>query len=151
MKLLDALREAAESGAPFLGICLGMQIIFDRSEEDGGVNGLGLLPGAVKSFERGKAEPRAKIPQIGWNSVEIKRAHPLLDGIENKSEFYFVHGYYAAPADSRDTIAETDYAGTRFASIAGRGNIVATQFHPERSGRLGLRLLENFCRWDGKA
>lgn len=149
--LVETLRDVVARGAPFLGICLGAQIIFEHSEEDGGVAGLGVLPGAVRSFRRGASRAGAKIPQIGWNNLCFSRAHPLFDGIEDGSEFYFVHGYYPEPSDRQHVIAETEYAGERFASAAGRDNLVATQFHPERSGRIGLQLLDNFCRWDGKA
>ncbi len=142
--LLDTLRIVAARGVPFLGICLGMQILFDHSEEDGGVDGLGLLPGAVKSFRR--AGIVEKVPQIGWNSVSIARKHPFLDKIEDGSEFYFVHSYYPAPADKSDILCETEYAGVKFASVVGRNSIIATQFHPERSGKIGLKLLDNFLR-----
>ncbi|MDI6826914.1 MAG: imidazole glycerol phosphate synthase subunit HisH, partial [Armatimonadota bacterium] len=86
---------------------------------------------------------------MGWNTVEFVKQHPLLSGIENESEFYFVHSYYPLPSDSAYILGETEYADVRFASIIGKGNLFATQFHPERSGRIGLRLLENFSRWDG--
>ncbi len=143
----EALREVAEEGRPFIGICLGTQIIFDRTEEDGGVAGLGLVRGEVRRFRpRDRTE---KVPQIGWNQVNVRRAHPVLAGIENGSEFYFVHSYYPCPASEDDVAGTTDYAGATFASVVARRNIVATQFHPEKSGRIGLRLLENFSRWDG--
>ncbi len=143
-----ALRETVARGTPFLGICLGAQIVFEHSEEDGGVAGLGLLPGTVPAFPRGL--PGAKIPQIGWNQVTFRLPHPLFEGIASGAEFYFVHGYYPAPADPAHVLAETDYAGRTFASVAGQDNLAVTQFHPERSGRVGLKLLENFARWDGK-
>ena len=143
--LAAAIREVVERGTPFLGICLGTQIIFERSEEDGGVDCLGLVPGEVKLF---RPEDRwDKVPQIGWNGVRQRTAHPLFDGIEDDSEFYFVHSYYPAPADPEAVLGETAYAGATFASVAGKANIAATQFHPEKSGRVGLRLLDNFCRW----
>lgn len=91
-----------------------------------------------------------KIPQMGWNTVEQAAPHPLWDGIEDSSEFYFVHSYYPAPSDPSYIMGRTQYAGVRFASAIGSGNLFATQFHPERSGRVGLKLLENFSRWDGK-
>lgn len=147
LRLVDVLRAAIADGKPFLGICIGMQLLFERSEEDGGVDCMGLLPGAVRRFKAG--DPRCKVPQMGWNTVHARVPHPLFDGIEDRSEFYFVHSYYPLPSEREATIAETVYAGARFASVAGRGNLVATQFHPERSGRIGLQLLENFCRWDG--
>ena len=89
------------------------------------------------------------MPQIGWNSVAWRRSHPVLRGIAEGSEFYFVHSYYPVPASDDDAVGVTDYGGVTFASVVGRDNIIATQFHPERSGRIGLRLLENFCAWDG--
>jgi imidazole glycerol-phosphate synthase subunit HisH len=146
--LVGVLRETVRSGKPFLGICLGTQVIFDHSEEDGGTPCIGLIPGSVRRFQ--PPDPLCKIPQIGWNRINIVRAHPLFEGIENESEFYFVHSYFCDPADSdTHTIATTGYAGVEFASVVGKDNLFATQFHPERSGRIGMRLLENFCGWDG--
>jgi glutamine amidotransferase len=148
LALAPVLRQVFAAGTPFLGICLGTQIILDHSEEVGGTDTLGLLPGKVVRFR--PSDPRDKIPQIGWNTVRIVRPHPVLAGIEDDSEFYFVHSYHPYPAAPELTIGETEYAGVRFASVLGRANLVATQFHPERSGRIGLRLLENFTRWDGR-
>lgn len=141
------LRTVLQNGTPFLGICLGTQIIFESLAEDGGVRGLGLIPGAVKRFT--PVNPRDKVPQIGWNSVTWTRPHPLFEGLENGSEFYFVHSYYPVPASGDVILGETEYAGVKFASVVGRNNLVATQFHPEKSGRIGLKLLENFARWNG--
>lgn len=146
--LLESLKTVVSQGVPFLGICLGTQIIFEFSEEDGGTNCIGFIPGTVKRFV--PSNPLCKIPHMGWNAVEFLRRHPLLEGIEDGSEFYFVHSYYPSPSDTSYVIGVTEYADVRFASIIGKGNIFATQFHPERSGRIGLRLLENFSRWDGK-
>jgi imidazole glycerol-phosphate synthase subunit HisH len=146
--LLDSLRDAVAAGKPFLGICLGTQVIFEFSEEDGGAPCIGIVPGAVKRFT--PSDPMCKIPQMGWNAVDFRRPHPLLEGIENGSEFYFVHSYYCAPSDPAYIVGETDYADVVFASVVGKGNLFATQFHPERSGRIGLKMLENFSRWDGK-
>jgi len=143
-----ALQEYFESGRPFLGICVGTQILLDFSEEDGGTPCLGIIPGQVKRFK--PTSHYDKIPQIGWNAVHFTRRHPVLEGIEESSEFYFVHSYYPAPSHSEHQIGETEYADATFASILGRENLIATQFHPERSGRIGLKLLENFCKWDGK-
>jgi imidazole glycerol-phosphate synthase subunit HisH len=157
--LADTIKAVVAKGTPFMGICLGTQVIFEFSEEDGGVQCIGLVPGSVKRFAAPSIRPtdRAysgpavywKIPQMGWNAVEFARAHPVLEGIESGSEFYFVHSYYPAPSDQSYVVGRTEYAGARFASAIGRGNLFATQFHPERSGRIGLRLLENFSRWDG--
>lgn len=147
LDVLEALRTVVRRGTPFLGICIGMQLLFDRSEEDGGTPCTGLVPGEVRRFR--PSDPMCKIPQIGWNAVAFRRRHPLLAGIESESEFYFVHSYYPAPADPRHVVGETDYADVRFASIVARGNLFATQFHPEKSGRIGLKILENFRRWGG--
>ena len=146
--LLEPLRQAVGRGTPFLGICIGMQLLFEHSEEDGGTDTIGILPGEVKRFR--PSDPMCKIPQIGWNRVRFRRTHPLLDGIEDDSEFYFVHSYYPAPSDPSVIVGQTDYADVVFTSIAARGNVFATQFHPERSGRIGLRILDNFCTWDGQ-
>jgi glutamine amidotransferase len=143
--LAPALREVAARGTPFLGICLGTQILFDSSEEDGGTPCLGILPGRVPRFR--PADRRDKVPQIGWNQVKAARPHPLLDGIDDESEFYFVHSYYPAPADPALAVGITSYAGVTFASMVAHGNVAATQFHPEKSGRIGLRLLRNFLEW----
>lgn len=147
LNLMDPLRDAVASGKPFLGICLGTQVIFEFSEEDNGVACIGLIPGSVKRFV--PSDRMCKIPQMGWNTVEFKRKHPLFDGIENTSEFYFVHSYYLDATDADYVIGETEYAGVRFASAVGKGNLFATQFHPERSGRIGLKLLKNFSEWNG--
>ncbi len=146
--LVAPLQAAAARGIPFLGICLGTQIVLGRSEEDGGTETLGLLPGQVRRFQ--PLVPTDKVPQIGWNSVAFRRPHPVLAGLASGSEFYFVHSYYPAPANETDVIGVTEYAGATFASLMGRGNIVAAQFHPEKSGRMGLQLLKNFSNWDGK-
>ncbi|MFO7534365.1 MAG: imidazole glycerol phosphate synthase subunit HisH [Kiritimatiellia bacterium] len=146
--LVEALREAAGRGAPFLGICLGTQIILERSEEDGGVPCIGLIKGGCRGFQF--ANPRIKIPQMGWNAVKRLRPHPVFEGIPDESEFYFVHSYYPDPADPAERLAETEYGGFSFASVLSRKNVVATQFHPEKSGRIGLQLLTNFARWNGQ-
>jgi imidazole glycerol-phosphate synthase subunit HisH len=148
MGLLDALRTSIASGKPFLGICVGMQILFDYSEEDGGTDCMGILPGKVQRFR--PSDPFCKIPHMGWNTVHIRRSHPLLHGIEDESEFYFVHSYCPCAAADDDVIGLTHYADVTFSSIVGRGNLAATQFHTERSGRIGLQLLKNFTLWNGR-
>lgn len=145
--LIEPLRQAVRSGKPFLGICLGMQILFERSEEDGGVATLGLLPGEVRRFR--PADPADKIPHMGWNRVRWVRRHPLCAGLPQEGFFYFVHSYYVAPARPEHVLGVSDYAGVEFCAIAGAGNMVATQFHIEKSGSLGLRLLDAFARWNG--
>jgi glutamine amidotransferase len=147
LKLEAVLKQVVAHGTPFLGICLGTQIIFDSSEEDAGTKGLSLLAGKVKRFK--PSDPKDKVPQIGWNAVSIRKKHPVLEGIENESEFYFVHSYFPVPKHHEDVVGETDYAGVTFASVVGNANLIATQFHPEKSGRIGLRLLQNFSRWTG--
>jgi len=146
--LADTLRTVIRRGTPFLGICVGMQILFDFSEEDGGTPTLGFIPGKVRLFR--PSDPADKVPQIGWNSVKFTRPHPVFAGVEDETEFYFVHSYYAAPTDPADRLGVTGYAGVEFASVAGRGNLVATQFHIEKSGRIGLRVFRNFSEWDGQ-
>jgi imidazole glycerol-phosphate synthase subunit HisH len=145
--LVEVIREVFDRGTPFLGICLGTQIVLQRSEENGGTDCIGLVPGAVRLFQ--PTDRFDKVPQIGWNSVSQRARHPLFDGIEDNSEFYFVHSYYPAPSDPADILGETEYAGVRFASVIARANLVATQFHPEKSGRVGLQLLRNFTTWRG--
>lgn len=129
---------AAESGRPFLGICVGMQLIFDGSEETPGVAGLGILPGTVRRLPKG-----VKHPQMQWNQIEQCRAHPLLDGLDGEW-LYFVHSYAAVPDDHEQILARVDYGGPVVAAV-GTGTIMATQFHPEKSAAAGLRLLSNFA------
>lgn len=149
--LRDALVRATEE-KPFLGICLGLQALYEFSEEGGGVPGLGLFAGRVPLFPvermRDAAGVPLKVPHMGWNQVHQTRAHPLWHGIAQDARFYFVHSYYAAPADDAEMVGYTDY-GLRFTSAAARGNIFAVQFHPEKSQRAGLALLGNFVQWDG--
>jgi glutamine amidotransferase len=144
--LVDTLTSAIADGKPFLGICVGMQLLFDHSEEDGGVDCLGLIPGNVVRFT--PSNPMCKIPHMGWNAVNFTQSHPLLTGVESGSEFYFVHSYYAVTDDAY-VVGKADYADANFTAITGRDNVVATQFHVEKSGRIGLQLLKNFSEWDG--
>lgn len=148
LELLEPVRQVVGDGVPFLGICIGMQLLFEHSQEDGGIDCIGLLEGQVRRFC--PMSPMCKIPQIGWNTVKLAGHHPLFEGIEDNSEFYFVHSYYPECARKSDVLGRTDYADVIFSSAACRDNLAATQFHPERSGRIGLKLLENFSRWDGK-
>lgn len=143
-----AIRRVVAAGVPFLGICLGTQILFDFSEEDGGTEMLGLLPGTVRRFR--PTSPRDKVPHMGWNQVSFPRRHPVFAGVAEGSDFYFVHSYYPCPTDEADAICRTTFAGVTFASAVARGNLVATQFHIEKSGKTGLRVLSNFLGWDGK-
>lgn len=144
----SAIRKAISRGKPFLGICLGAQILFGRSAEDGGVETLGILAGEV--LRLAPPDAKAKIPHMGWNQAVFKKTHPVLAGIPDGSDFYFVHSYFMLPAERKAILAETDYAGQVFTSAVAKANIVATQFHIEKSGKTGLRLLENFLGWDGK-
>jgi glutamine amidotransferase len=143
------LRESvtdAVRNKPFLGICLGLQALYEFSEEGGGTPCLKVLPGSVKRFNL--KDKSLKVPHMGWNQVHQERAHPLWDGIDQDARFYFVHSYYADSADPRDAVGTADY-GLRFTAAAARANIFAVQFHPEKSARAGLRLLENFVAWNG--
>lgn len=155
MRMLDAsgLTEAvldAAASRPFLGICLGLQMLFERSAE-GPTACLGLLRGDVVRFDEARmvvAGERAKVPHMGWNRVRQRRAHPLWAGIDDDSRFYFAHSYYPAPADPAIIAGETDYPSAFTCAIA-KDNIFATQFHPEKSHHSGLRLLANFVAWNG--
>ncbi|MFH1241706.1 MAG: imidazole glycerol phosphate synthase subunit HisH [Pseudomonadota bacterium] len=146
-----ALIEAFARGKPILGICLGAQIILDRSEENQ-IRCLGLIGGEVKRFPSpllSDDNQRLKIPHMGWNDVEIAKRHPIMEGIMPRDEFYFVHSYYPLPNSADSIIGTTEY-GIKFAAVIGFRNLIATQFHPEKSGRAGLRILKNFCSWDGR-
>ena len=141
----SALVDAFHAGTPILGICLGLQISLEQSEEND-TKTLGLVPGDVRRFRLD--DPTLKVPHMGWNAVRVVQAHPVLAGIAEGDEFYFVHAYRPVPAQARHVLAESEYEGT-FCSALGHANFVATQFHPEKSGRVGLRLLERFLAWDG--
>jgi len=140
---------AAARNKPLLGVCVGEQMLFDVSEE-GDTAGLGLLPGKVVRFRLdGKLQEdgsRFKVPQMGWNRVHQAQSHPLWNGVADDAYFYFVHSYYAVPADAAHTFGETDY-GAAFSCAVGRDNIFATQFHPEKSASAGLQLYKNFVQW----
>ena len=148
MNLLETTRAVAGNGTPFLGICLGTQIILQHSEENDGVECLGLIPGTVKQFR--PTDPFDKVPQMGWNNVSLECQHPVFAGIDDESPFYFVHSYFPCPKDDASVVGRTEYSGVNFASAVADANIIATQFHPEKSGRIGLKLLQNFSNWDGQ-
>ena len=135
----EAIFEAIENGASFLGICLGLQVLLTESEEKGIHKGLGIFKGSVRLFSEGL------VPQIGWNQAHIQRDDPLMEGIPDHSYFYFVHSYYVDPETNKDVIAETDYY-IDYASIVGRDRIYGIQFHPEKSQKNGLRILKNFTK-----
>jgi glutamine amidotransferase len=143
-----ALGRAVADGRPVLGICIAHQLIFEHSAEDGGTPCLGLLAGDVTRFDF-PPERRVKVPHMGWNAVNIQRPHPIFAGLGDGRECYFVHSFYPRPADASVVLASTEYEGVTFASVVGRANLVAAQFHPEKSGRVGLALLANFLAWDG--
>lgn len=139
IRLDKVIVEEIKKGKPFLGICLGMQLLFEKSEE-GDVNCLGILKGQVKKFKKMK-----KVPQIGWNQIEIKQKSNIFDAVENRSYFYFVNSFYCLPKDKKVIAGLTNY-GETFASIVAKDNVIGVQFHPEKSGKLGFQLLKNFAR-----
>ncbi len=144
------LREWVQAGIPVLGICLGTQVILEKSEENRATC-LGIVPGSVKRFPDNMADRDGrilKIPHMGWNQVAFSRNHPVFKDIPAEAEFYFVHSYYPAPADDGFALGWTDY-GIRFCAAMADKNLVAVQFHPEKSGRPGLQILANFSRWEG--
>ncbi|MFZ0449643.1 MAG: imidazole glycerol phosphate synthase subunit HisH [Desulfatiglandaceae bacterium] len=151
MGLDEALVRTYEMGKPLLGICLGMQIIMEHSHENN-TRCLGLLKGEVKPFPGNLQDPdrdgKLKVPHMGWNSIRFLRDHILFEDVDPAGQFYFVHGYYPVPGDEDCIVAETTY-GFPFASVLALNNLVAVQFHPEKSGRPGLKMLSNFCHWDG--
>ncbi|MCG6936603.1 MAG: imidazole glycerol phosphate synthase subunit HisH [Gammaproteobacteria bacterium] len=149
---LEAVVLQAASEKPFLGICMGMQVLMKHSEENEGVDCMNLYAGEVRAFADVTIRPQMqnlKIPHMGWNRVSQKQAHPLWQGIPDNNRFYFVHSYYVDPED-KSLIAGTTEFGIEFVSVIAKDNVFAAQFHPEKSAHDGLQLLKNFCRWDGK-
>ena len=139
--LVEPLTERVHrDGTPFLGICVGLQVLFEYSEEED-TECLGWLPGTVRRFP-----DTERVPQIGWNEVRFTRPHPVRDGVPDAGHFYFVNSYFADPGKSADVLGRTEY-GREFCSVVAHENVVATQFHAEKSGPLGLRILANFARW----
>jgi len=138
--LASSIRQFIAEGRPFLGVCLGLQILFTGTEEGGWHECLGIIPGRVRKLPSG-----LKIPHMGWNQVKQRLSHPVFDGIPDEANFYFVHSYYVEPDDSSLVAGETDY-GIPICSVLARDNLVATQFHPEKSGELGLRMYDNFIK-----
>jgi glutamine amidotransferase len=139
--LIDVLTDAARAGKPLLGICIGMQLLFDESEEHGSHAGLGLLPGRVRRFD-----DTLVVPHMGWNGLSFRSAHPLFEGLAPGAYVYFVHSYYCDAAEPSDVLATSEYGG-EFAAVVGRGNILGVQFHPEKSQGVGLCMVENFLRF----
>lgn len=150
-KKLDTwLKYCFNSGKPILGICLGTQIILESSEENN-TDCIGLVAGSTKRFPDNLASAGSvlKIPHMGWNSVTLKQNHPVFAGIDPAAEYYFVHSYYPSPENEAAVLGTTDY-GMTFCSVLAVRNLIAMQFHPEKSGRPGLQILKNFCAWEGK-
>ena len=147
LSLIDPIRKFIDSGKPFLGICLGLQVLFEESEEYGPVPGLGILPGKVVKFIGGSSDtrkgPQIKIPHMGWNQVKVKKNAPLFAGVGDSPYFYFVHSYYVVPEDP-EMVATVTHYGIEFVSGIQHENIYAFQFHPEKSQTLGLSILERF-------
>ena len=135
----DAVREAIKRGTPFFGVCLGLQLLLEHSDE-GDIDCLGIVPGNVPKFGG-----KLKVPHMGWNAVSVPDEHPIFQGVPPDSFFYFVHSYYAAPTDDLWVAGTTDY-GLEFASFLSKDNVVATQFHPEKSGAIGLQLYDSFVK-----
>jgi len=142
--LADPIRQLIADGRPFFGVCIGLQVLFSGTEEGGWHQCLDIIPGRVRKLPSG-----LKIPHMGWNQVKQRLSHPLFEGIPDKTNFYFVHGYYVEPDDSSLVAAETDY-GITMCSVIARGNLVATQFHPEKSGEFGLKMYHNFIKLAGE-
>jgi glutamine amidotransferase len=143
----SSLHEAFKKGTPILGICLGTQIILSHSEE-GDTTCLGIIDGNTRKFKL--SDPSLKIPHMGWNTISIKKQHPMLKGIADETEFYFVHSFYPQPSNREDIIAECEYE-LRFPAAIAKGTLFATQFHPEKSGAAGLSILDNFATWNGES
>lgn len=143
--LVDTVKEAAASGKPFLGICLGLQLLFERSEESSDVQGLGLLKGSIVTIPRDNG---LKVPHMGWNSVSLKQNDGIFSQIKDNSYFYFVHSFYLKGADC-DVVAATTQYGVEIECAVQKGNLCATQFHPEKSSAVGLKLLKNFIEMEG--
>jgi imidazole glycerol-phosphate synthase subunit HisH len=141
LKLFEPVKKFIQSGKPFLGICLGLQLLFEKSEESPEAEGLGIFKGTVKLFR----SKDVKVPHMGWNNAKILNPSPLTSGISANPFFYFVHSFYAAP-DAGSIIGQTEYGGEKFAAILGKGNVFATQFHPEKSQEDGLQILKNFIK-----
>ena len=143
----EAFRETVKKGTPTLGICIGAQIILERSEESD-TECLGIIPGKTVRFQL--SDPSLKIPHIGWNGINVMKPHPLLESIEDGDEFYFVHSFYPNPEQEEHIYAISDYEKP-FCCALGKENLFATQFHPEKSGRFGLAFLDRFASWDGNS
>ncbi|MFQ6122274.1 MAG: imidazole glycerol phosphate synthase subunit HisH [Dehalococcoidales bacterium] len=140
LEMVDPIYQLITEGRPFFGVCIGLQILFTGTEEGGWHKCLGVIPGRVRRLPSG-----LKVPHMGWNQVKQRLSHPLFDGIPDEANFYFVHSYYVEPEDKSIIAGETDY-GIPICSVIARGNLIATQFHPEKSGEFGLRMYHNFIK-----
>jgi len=140
LELVSPIRRFIAEGRPFLGICIGLQVLFSGTEEGGWHECLGIIPGVVR-----RLPPGLKIPHIGWNQVKQRASHPIFRGIPEEAYFYFVHSYYATPDDRSLVVGETDY-GIPICSVVAKGNLIATQFHPEKSGESGIKIYDNFIK-----
>jgi len=145
LKLVNPIRQFIADGHPFFGVCMGLQILFTATEEGGWHECMGVIPGQVKKLPSG-----LKIPHMGWNKVKQRISHPIFNGIPDSANFYFVHSYYGEPEDKSLIAGETEY-GTSICSVIAKGNLVATQFHPEKSGEFGLKMYDNFLKLAMKA
>lgn len=143
--LMESVRGFAGTGKPVLGLCLGMQLLSQEGEEGGISQGFGLIPGRTVRLSPGGGAP---LPHVGWNTVAFLSEHPVFRGVKDGADFYFVHSYHVE-CDGARRLGKTSYGGQEFCSIVGRENVLGFQFHPEKSQPLGLKLLENFCDWDG--
>lgn len=141
----EALRQKVNDGVPLLGICLGMQLLFDAGEEHGLTIGLGFIPGRVVPL---RPAPPCRVPHVGWNGMSYPRRHPLFQGVKEHVDFYFVHSYQCMPSQADTVLAQCDYGG-EFVAAVGKNNVLGVQFHPEKSQDVGLKILENFAGWDG--
>ena len=139
--MVDSITQLIAEGRPFFGVCIGLQMLFDGTEEGGWHECLGIIPGRVRKLPSG-----LKIPHMGWNQVRQRAAHPIFDGIPDGANFYFVHSYYVDPDDKSVVAGETEY-GIHICSVITRGNLIATQYHPEKSGEFGLKMYDNFIKF----
>ncbi|MEW6055164.1 MAG: imidazole glycerol phosphate synthase subunit HisH [Bdellovibrionota bacterium] len=146
MNLKDAIKDFASTKRPVLGICLGMHIFSTSGEEGGGAEGLGLVPGEVLRID---TQPGLVVPHVGWNNIRFLKEHPVLEKVKDGVDFYFVHSYRYVCEDQQDAFGETEY-GDAWPSVVAKDNVIGFQFHPEKSQINGLKLIENFCEWDGK-
>ncbi|NQU98285.1 imidazole glycerol phosphate synthase subunit HisH [Candidatus Woesearchaeota archaeon] len=147
-RLIEAVRDYVNSGKPLLGICLGMQLLFEKGEEFGVHEGLGVIPGVVKKLEPEKISKRIRLPHVGWSEIVIPKnkswQNTILEGVSNNSLMYFVHSFRCVPKDNEDILAESEYGNQSFCSVVKRGNVYGTQFHPEKCDYLGLKILKRF-------